>query len=120
MTGVARQALSTVQSHAKAMEAGFCALEAADKELGRLLQECAARVFAKDDRQATDYLREHKRKRDQLRQQFFESSRAIEFTIEQAKCKSDRISLKTEVEAEIDRLVPDIDPRGQRFLENSA
>jgi hypothetical protein len=104
MSGLGRHA-AVAEAHAKAMAAGFFALEAADKEVCRLLQECATRVFTRDEKDAQAYLDDHRTKRAGLRQAFAESARALEVVLEQAKAKPDRGFNKSEVEADIDRLV---------------
>lgn len=110
MSGLARQ-VAAAEGHAKTMADSFWALEAADREVCKVLQECATRVFARDDKEPISYLEEHKSKRLALRQAFSESSRALEVVLQQAKLKNERSFAKSDVETEIDRLVLDIHSR---------
>jgi hypothetical protein len=109
---VARQLWTAVQSHSKAMHDSFRELDATDKELARLLQECSSRLFAKDDQAMLGYLQEHKAKTASLRQKFYESARAVEFTLEKARSRLEKPALNTDLEAEIDRLVTFNNVRG--------
>lgn len=96
---------TAMQRQAAAMTAAFAGLEAADKELSRVLQECAGRAFSRDDPAAQEYLRAHKNSRAAYSSAFGDAARSLEVLIEQAKPRLDRTHNRAEVEADFDRLV---------------
>lgn len=104
-TAVGRQLWTGVQSSVKTMQDSYRELDKTDKELLKLLQECSARLFSSNDQSLAVYLDEHRAKTTELRQQFFDKARSIEYSIEKARATLERPVVKSDAESEIEKLV---------------
>lgn len=104
-TAVARQLWTGVQSDIRTMQDSYRELDKTDKELLKLLQECSARLFSSNDQSLATYLDEHRAKTSDLRNQFFDKARSIDYCIEKTKAKLERPAVKSDVESEIEKLV---------------